>query len=211
MAINDGTSAVHRVFNITELLERILLEVTRSDHKCDDECDDYCDEEFNQQRSCLATVLLSQQVDKTFNATINGSAKILRALWLLPTQDGQFAPDDNGCNPLLMERSKSSLIDKKTARIARVHHVYYSENLSLCRHPYFKVFNLNELEDSNSSWNRMHFIAAAKFERVIQVDDKNESADGTWRPADRFYIMIWENECLSMAEVVNRIRQQADS
>lgn len=56
-----GFASARKVFDIAELLEKILLNV-----------DD------------MRTVLLAQRVDRTFKATIDGSVLLKKKLWLLP-------------------------------------------------------------------------------------------------------------------------------
>lgn len=216
MAINDETSAVHRVFNITELLERILLEVTWGDHKCDeyidDDCDDKCDE-CDQQEEGLKTVLLSQRVNKTFEATINGSTKILRALWLLPPLNGDQAQGSDGYNPLLVNRRSAFLdFDPATPKVAKL----VLEDLEglLGRSKYFQPFIFDELEQPSASLKRMHFIAPAKVRRAIRIRIRDEEDKRTiWgeRQYRKFKIRLDKTTSLSIVETVKKVDEDVKS
>ena len=105
------------VFAVPELLEMILLKVPD-----------------------MRTVLHAQRVSKTFQATMRGSAPILRKLWLLPQKDSHtITADDKQAvksmriNPLLLDHRRKlfmrnlilwrdSLLNSKKTIIVDIHH-----------------------------------------------------------------------------------------
>ena len=159
MVADDTPSAAHRVFNITELLERILLQVI---------WDDYDEDDLDKP---LQTVLLSQRVSKTFNATITGSTAILRSLWLLQPFDDNRTVDNDGFNPLLVNKCGGL---KFTETNDYATSLAFSRSSWRWRSRYFiefhpRVSGVQKPEESDASWKRMHIVSSDKMLRGMRV------------------------------------------